>query len=57
MSATLDGAAVSKLLGNAPVVISEGRSFPVDLRYARRDPEGALPPMVADAVQNALKEK
>ena len=56
MSATLDGAAVSKLLGNAPVVTSEGRSFPVDLRYARRDPEGALPPMVADAVQNALKE-
>ena len=38
MSATLDGAAVSKLLGNAPLVISEGRSFPVDLRYARRDP-------------------
>ena len=56
MSATLDGAAVSKLLGNAPVVTSEGRSFPVDLRYARRDPEGPLPPMVADAVQNALKE-
>lgn len=56
MSATLDGAAVSKLLGDAPVVTSEGRSFPVDLRYARRDPEGALPPMVADAVQSALKE-
>src|SRR3989344_2244745 len=56
MSATLDGQAVSRLLSGAPIITSEGRSFPVDLRYARRDPDGPLPPMVADAVQNALKE-
>lgn len=33
MSATLDGAAVAALLGGAPRVTSEGRSYPVDLRY------------------------
>ena len=34
MSATLDGAATAKILGNAPVVSSEGRSFPVEINYA-----------------------
>lgn len=33
MSATLDGREVARLLGNAPVVKSEGRSFPVETRY------------------------
>ena len=35
MSATLDGARVAGLLGDAPVIESEGRSFPVDIRYRR----------------------
>jgi len=34
MSATLDGAAVAKLLGNAPVVTAAGRVHPVEVRYA-----------------------
>jgi ATP-dependent helicase HrpB len=34
MSATLDGAAVSRLLGDAPVLRSEGRSFPVVTSFA-----------------------
>ena len=33
MSATLDGAAISGLLDDAPIVRSEGRSFPVDVVY------------------------
>ncbi len=33
MSATLDGAAVSKLLFDAPIITSEGRSYPVVIRY------------------------
>src|ERR1051326_6800601 len=42
MSATLDGARVAKLLsdkdfGEAPVVESEGRAFPVETRYLGRD--------------------
>ncbi len=34
MSATLEGAAVSRLLGGAPVVMAHGRTFPVETRYA-----------------------
>jgi ATP-dependent helicase HrpB len=33
MSATLDGAAVAKLLGDAPVVTAAGRLFPVEVRH------------------------
>jgi len=33
MSATLDGTAVASLMNQAPVLISEGRSFPVTLHY------------------------
>jgi ATP-dependent helicase HrpB len=36
MSATLEAARVAKLLGDAPVVMSEGRAFPVETRYAGR---------------------
>src|SRR5262249_43411385 len=44
MSATLDGAAVARLLGAAPVVSAPGRVHPVETRYAGR---GA--PLLADA--------
>src|SRR3981081_2024810 len=33
MSATLDGARVARLLGDAPVIASQGRAFPVETRY------------------------
>ncbi len=56
MSATLDGAAVSRLLNDAPIVTSEGRSYPVDVHYLARDPEGRLPDSVAQAIQSALAE-
>ncbi|HJX19558.1 MAG TPA: DEAD/DEAH box helicase, partial [Steroidobacteraceae bacterium] len=34
MSATLDGAAVARLVGDAPLVSAHGRIFPVETRYA-----------------------
>ena len=34
MSATLDGIAISKLLGDAPVIRSEGRAWPVETRHS-----------------------
>lgn len=37
MSATLDGVAVSKLLNEAPVITSEGRSYPVETRWLASD--------------------
>jgi ATP-dependent helicase HrpB len=55
MSATLDGARVAALLGDAPVVGSEGRSFPVETRYLGRDPRARIETQVADAVTRALR--
>jgi ATP-dependent helicase HrpB len=55
MSATLDGARVAALLGDAPVVESEGRAFPVATRYLGRDPRERIERPVADAVQRALR--
>ncbi len=41
MSATIDGARVASLLGDAPVIESQGRAFPVETRYLGRDRAGA----------------
>jgi ATP-dependent helicase HrpB len=40
MSATLDGVAVAALMGDAPVLRSAGRSFPVETRYLDKPPAG-----------------
>src|SRR5262245_56806834 len=53
MSATLDGARVGKLLGDAPVIESAGRAFPVETRYLGRDPRAPIERQVADAVARA----
>jgi ATP-dependent helicase HrpB len=55
MSATLDGARVAALLGDAPVIESQGRSFPVETRYLGRDARERLENQVTDAVQRALR--
>ena len=55
MSATLDGARVAALLGDAPVIESEGRAFAVETRYLGRDPRARIESQVADAVQRALR--
>ncbi|AWM88094.1 ATP-dependent helicase HrpB [Microvirga sp. 17 mud 1-3] len=55
MSATLDGARVARLLGDAPVITSEGRAYPVETRYLGRDPNRRIDEQVADAVSRALR--
>jgi ATP-dependent helicase HrpB len=55
MSATLDGARVAKLLGDAPVVASEGRAFPVETRYLGRKVDAPLERQMADAIATALR--
>jgi ATP-dependent helicase HrpB len=55
MSATLDGARVGKLLGNAPVIESEGRAYPVETRYLGRKVDAPLERQMADAVASALR--
>src|SRR5690606_18867457 len=47
MSATLDGARVASLLGNAPIIESAGRAFPVELRYKDRKPDERVEDAVA----------
>ena len=55
MSATLDGARVAKLLGDASVIASEGRAFPVETRYLGRKVDAPLERQMADAIAMALR--
>ncbi|UPJ50437.1 ATP-dependent helicase HrpB [Bradyrhizobium sp. 200] len=55
MSATLDGARVGKLLGDAPVVASEGRAFPIETRYLGRKVDAPIERQMADAIATALR--
>jgi ATP-dependent RNA helicase HrpB len=55
MSATIDGARIAKALGDAPVIASEGRAFPIETRYIGRDPSRPVDMQVAEAIQRALR--
>jgi ATP-dependent helicase HrpB len=52
MSATLDGARVSRLLADATVIESAGRSFPVEIRHEER----AAGTPIEDAMAKAIRE-
>jgi ATP-dependent helicase HrpB len=54
MSATIDGARVAALIGGAPVIESEGKSFAVETRYAGRDAR-PIEPQVADTILHAMR--
>jgi ATP-dependent helicase HrpB len=54
MSATIDGARIARLLGDAPVIASEGRAFQVETRYAGRD-QRPIEPQVADTIMRAMR--
>ena len=58
MSATLDGAAVARLLGDAPLITSQGRQYPVQSSYGEpyqlRD---SITPPTIKAVLRALREQ
>ena len=54
MSATLDAAPVAELMGGAPVVTSEGRTYPVDVRYREAPAKGAPWGAIADLALAAL---
>jgi ATP-dependent helicase HrpB len=56
MSATLDGALLSALLGNAPVISTSGKQFPVKHHYYNFDPEARIHVRMARAVRKALTE-
>lgn len=56
MSATLDGLALSGLLGDAAIVKSEGRMYPVDTVYLSSIHEGRIEPLIVSTVLRALRE-
>lgn len=57
MSATLEAEPVAALLGDAPVLISEGRQFPVQTRYIGRSSGGRVEPLVVQTVLAALEQE
>ncbi|WP_188236835.1 ATP-dependent helicase HrpB [Sphingopyxis sp. LK2115] len=57
MSATLDGARFAALLGDAPVIRSEGKIFPLELRHIGRRVEDRLELSVLAAVRQAMADE
>lgn len=57
MSATLDEAALSRSLGDVPIITSTGRSYPVEISYATDDlaPDRDPTPAVSAAIRRVLK--
>ena len=58
MSATLDAAPVAALMGDAPVVTSAGRAFPVETRWLGRSPDPAMryEAVMAGVIRQALDD-
>ncbi|MFP5489040.1 MAG: ATP-dependent helicase HrpB, partial [Acidimicrobiia bacterium] len=62
MSATADSASLATILGDAelgdaPVVASEGRTFPVDVRWVPRERRDRIDDVVVRAVHSALRDE
>lgn len=57
MSATIDAAQVATLVGNAEVIHSPGKQFPVELRYRAQPVDTYIDRAAADTVRRALREE
>jgi len=60
MSATLDGAATAKLLGDAAIVSSAGRSYPVETHYVAPPPRARRAQLLqhqASVIKKALQQE
>jgi ATP-dependent helicase HrpB len=57
MSAMLEADSIKKALGNVPVIISEGRQFPVATHYLSSKTEEPLSQQVVSAVRKAIREE
>jgi ATP-dependent helicase HrpB len=55
MSATMECGPIATLLGNAPIITSAGKAYPVEERYFE-DSSGPLPLRISRAVHTALQE-
>ena len=54
MSATLDSEALASLLNDAPIIRSEGRTFPIDIHYRPRKAELRLSDQLAQLIREQL---
>ena len=58
MSATIDGARFARLFGDdAAIIESEGRSYPLDIRWLGSNPAQPIEDQVADGVMTAWREE
>ncbi|MAL80521.1 MAG: ATP-dependent helicase HrpB [Sneathiella sp.] len=57
MSATIDTDRLSRRLGDAPVIRSNGRQYPVETRFLPRKPAKRIEAVTAETVQQALREE
>ncbi|HEY5664891.1 MAG TPA: ATP-dependent helicase HrpB [Ilumatobacter sp.] len=57
MSATPDTVALTAVLGGAPVIESDGRTHPIDIRWVPRQRRGRIEDATVAAVQRALREE
>ncbi len=57
MSATLDGEKLAALLGNAPVVTSSGRQYPIAFQYLSVDTNSYTHQQMAKAISKAITEQ
>jgi ATP-dependent helicase HrpB len=54
MSATLDIEEINRILPDAGTIISEGRTFPIDIRYQPRRANDRIEDVMVDAIANIL---
>jgi ATP-dependent helicase HrpB len=57
MSATLDIDRIGDLMGNAPLIKSEGRSFPITLRYHDRKSSERIEDLVSQTIVSCLRDE
>ena len=56
MSATLDVERFRRLLGEAPTIVSKGKSHPLEIIHVGRDAAARMEPQMASAIRRALGE-
>ncbi|MBL7856671.1 MAG: ATP-dependent helicase HrpB [Cyclobacteriaceae bacterium] len=56
MSATLDGEKLSSVLGDAPIITSSGKQYPVEYRYVPVDQDAHISIRMARTIRKAVNE-
>jgi len=56
MSATLDGEKISQVLGNVPILTSQGRQHPITIKYLKEPPDQYLIDQISKLIRKAYQE-